>query len=235
MDNTQHARINTPSPSHDIRFDPSGSVEDPSKKNSGPIYSNDPFLQDELPINQSKSICDKHSKYYEIFKDFKCYPISAELVDEEENRHNIFSECDIPVKLDNKNKNESNSTKRNKDKRNHLTPSVVVEFDETQENRESIFEVCELPQQSTALNTYMDPSCSENDSSEKCSVDEFRSSPEIPYSSYQNFWRTRLIFPPLRRSISEAHLLHPQNHRSRIRSYLQTAAKFLRLNMGSRN
>ncbi|GFR13203.1 hypothetical protein TNCT_505491 [Trichonephila clavata] len=69
--------------------------------------------------------------------------------------------------------------------------------------------------------------CSQNDSSEKCSVDEFRSSSEVPGSSeHQNFSRYQLIFPPLRRSISEPHVLHPQNRCIRVRNYLQTAAQF---------
>ncbi|GFY78528.1 hypothetical protein TNIN_449351 [Trichonephila inaurata madagascariensis] len=325
MNNTSRDKINTPSTSHngDNQFYPSVSEDDHSKKKADPILPNLAAVLTkydlELPKIKSKSICATHSQYDRLFRAMNCYPVSAELVEEEENRQSIFAECKIPEQSEDKKKNESVSAKGNKQtkphytevyhgtfKRTQITSSVIVEDDEIEENRQSIFEVCELPQQSvttkkeksasaeetkqtelfcndiylgtfqltnaqrasrlirptpTPVNsmslsqTDIDPltveysststckdsktpnaqSCSQNDSSEKCAGDEFRSSSEFPCSSeHQNFPRYQLIFPPLRRSTSEPHAFHPQNRCIRVRSYLQTAAQFLWFNLGCR-
>ncbi|GFY58816.1 hypothetical protein TNIN_294841 [Trichonephila inaurata madagascariensis] len=237
MDNTEQDKTNTPSASNNVKnpFYPSGSV-DHSKKNTNPVYTNlDTVLTKydlEQPKIKSKSIRAKYPQYGRLFRAMNCYPVSAELVDEEENRQSIFADCEIP-KSDDKNESVSAKGDVNLDtsKRTRITPSVVFEGDDIEENRQSIFEVCELPQQFVTSSAQ---SCSQSDSSEKCTVDEFRSS-EIPCSSEpQNFSRYRLLFPPLRRSISEAHLLHPQNRWIRVSNYLQTFARFLRPNMGCR-
>ncbi|GFR13206.1 hypothetical protein TNCT_505501 [Trichonephila clavata] len=90
MNNTPQGGNNTPSTSHNgnNQYYPSGSVEDHSKKKADPILPNfDDVLTKydlELPKIKSKSICAKHSRYEGLFRAMNCYPISAELVDEEE-------------------------------------------------------------------------------------------------------------------------------------------------------
>ncbi|GFS85671.1 hypothetical protein TNCV_4759981 [Trichonephila clavipes] len=173
-------------------------------------------------------------------------------VDEiEENRQSIFEMCEL--------RPQSVTTEEEKSASAELFCNDIYlgTFPLTDDQRASrLIRPTPTPVNSISLSqTYIDPltveysststckdsktpiaqSCSQNDSSEKCSGDEFRSSSELPCSSeHQNFPRYQLIFPPLRRSVSEPHAFHPQNRCIRVCSYLQTAAQFLWFNLGCR-
>ncbi|GFU62965.1 hypothetical protein TNCV_28841 [Trichonephila clavipes] len=196
--------------------------------------------------------------YYSTFKRTQITSSVVVEVDEiEENRESIFEELELPQQSVATKKEESTSAEEIKPTqlfcndiylgtfqltnaqrasrliRPTLTPINSISLSQTDTDPLTV----EYRSTSTCKNSkiHCDQSCSQSGSSEKCSVDELRSFSEISSSpEHENFSSYQLIFPPLRRSISEVYLLNPQNRRIRFCSYLQRARQFLRYNLGFR-
>ncbi|GFY38530.1 hypothetical protein TNIN_285811 [Trichonephila inaurata madagascariensis] len=253
--------MNTPSTSHNgnNQFYPSGSVGDHSKEKDPVLPNFDVVLTKydlEPPKIKSKSIFSKHSQYDGLFRAMNCRPVSASLVDDEENRESIFEELELPPKSVATKKEDSTSAEETKATELFCNGIYLGTFQLTNAQRTSrLIRPTLNPVNSISL-SQTDPdlltveyrctstckdsktpcaqSCSQNGSSENCALAKLRSFSEISCSSEQeNFSNYQLILPPLR-SLSGAHLLQPQNRWIRVCRYLQRARQFLRICLGCR-
>ncbi|GFY58289.1 hypothetical protein TNIN_444161 [Trichonephila inaurata madagascariensis] len=254
--------MNTPSTSHNgnNQFYPTGSVGDHSKKKEPVLPNFDVVLTKydlEPPKIESQSICAKHFQYDGVFRAMNCHPVSAELVDDEESRDSIFEELELPPKSVATKKEESTSAEETKATKLFFNGIYLGTFQLTNAQRASRLIRPTLPPVNSISLSQIDTdpltveyrststckgsktpcaqSCSQNGSSENCPVDEFRSFSEMSCSSEQeNFSNYHLIFPPLRTSLSEVHLLQSQNKWIRVCRYLQRARQFLSFKLGCR-